>query len=329
MIVSSDTIMKPPYDITPKVLELLSSVSEKLGFITATHLEAPKAELRKQNRIKTIQASLEIEGNTLTIDQVTAIIENKRVLAPEKDILEVQNAMNVYDQFEKWKAFTQASFMDAHAMLMRGLIEKPGKLRTTSVGIAKGSSVTHVAPPPGLVKGHLNDLFSYLQKDKDPILIKSCVFHYELEFIHPFTDGNGRMGRLWQNVILAGQYPVFAYLPVESIIKRKQSEYYKALSDSDKVGNCTTFIEFILNVVDEALGELVLTQRQSLSVAERIDLFIKRHPDGTFTRKEYLQMFKNISAPTASRDLKEGVAKKLLEKKGDKNVTKYRIKLKR
>jgi Fic family protein len=258
---------------------------------------------------------------------VTAILENKRVLAPAKDILEVQNAIKAYDNFGKWRAKAQSSFMNAHSMLMKGLIDKPGKLRTNPVGITKGSVVTHIAPPSSLVKAHLNNLFSYLQKSKDPVLIKSCVFHYELEFIHPFADGNGRMGRLWQNVILANQYPVFAYLPVESIIKRKQGEYYKALSDSDKAANCTAFIEFMLGVIDESLEELVSTQRRSLSAAERINLFIRKHPDGTFTRKEYLQMYKNISAPTASRDLKEGVAKKLLEKKGDKNVTRYKIKV--
>lgn len=327
LIVSNDTIMKPPYDITPKILELLSQVSEKLGGISATHLETPKAELRKKNRIKTIQASLEIEGNTLSINQVTAILENKRILAPEKDILEVQNAIKVYEHFNNWKAQTQSSFLKAHALLMNGLINKPGKLRTGAVGIAKGSVVTHIAPPARMIKALLNDLFSYLQKNKDPLLIKSCVFHYELEFIHPFSDGNGRMSRLWQNVMLASKYPVFAYLPVETIIKRKQTEYYKALSDSDKLANCSIFIEFMLGVINEALHELLATQRQSLSAIERIDLFIQKHTDGSFTRKEYLQLFKNIAAPTASRDLKEAVAKKILEKKGDKNVTKYQIRV--
>jgi Fic family protein len=325
LIVSFDTIMKPPYDITPEILELLSQVSEKLGAVTAMHLEAPRAELRKENRIKTIQASLQIEGNTLTIDQVTAILENKKVLAPAKDIWEVQNAIRVYDDFAKWNASEQVSFMEAHAMLMDGLIPKPGKLRASSVGITRGVAITHIAPPAQRVKALLNDLFSYLRKDKDPLLIKSCVFHYELEFIHPFSDGNGRMGRLWQNVILAGQYPVFAYLPVESIIKKKQDGYYKALSDSDSAGNSTVFVEYMLGVMNEALDELVLTPRGSLSSEERIHLFIRKYKGDAFTRKEYLQVYKNISAPTASRDLKEGVERNLLEKEGNKNVTKYRI----
>lgn len=133
-------------------------------------------------------ASLQIEGNTLTINQVTAILENKRVLAPEKDILEVQNAINVYDRFDKWKATIQSSFLEAHAMLMKGLVTRYGKLRTNAVGIAKGATVTHIAPPANIVKALINELFAYLQKDKDPVLIKSCVFHYELEFIHPFSE---------------------------------------------------------------------------------------------------------------------------------------------
>jgi Fic family protein len=318
--------MKPPYDITLAIVDLLTSIAEKLGYVSAAQLEAPKAALRKQNRIKTIQASLEIEGNTLNIDQVTDILENKRVIGPQKDILEVQNAIKVYEQFDTWKHISQASFMQAHALLMEGLIPKAGKLRTTSVGIAKGKTLTHIAPPASMLKALLNELFTYLQKDKDPILIKSCVFHYELEFIHPFTDGNGRMGRLWQNVILASQYPVFAYLPVESIIRQKQKEYYAALAQSDKKGNCTVFIEFMLAVIDEALAELMLTQRQPLTSVERIELFIKKYPNDNFTRKDYMQVHQYISAPTASRDLKEAIALGIITKYGDKNLTNYKIK---
>lgn len=259
MIVSYDTIMKPPYSITPTVLSLLGSVSEKIGQITAAHLQQPRTELRKENRIKTIQASLEIEGNTLSIKQVTAILEGKRVLAPEKDILEVKNAINLYEKLDSLQATSQTSFLNAHGLLMKGLIASAGKIRTSGVGIEKGSRVAHLAPPANMVESLLNNLFDYVRKDMDPLLIRSCVFHYELEFIHPFADGNGRMGRLWQTVLLAGQYPVFSYLPVESIIKSKQKEYYKALSQSDKAGNSTLFIEFMLGILDESLQDLLQT----------------------------------------------------------------------
>ncbi len=326
MILSYDTIMKPPYSITPTVLSLLGSVSEKIGQITAAHLQQPRTELRKENRIKTIQASLEIEGNTLSIKQVTAILEGKWVLAPEKDILEVKNAIDLYEKLDSLQATSQTTFLNAHRLLMKGLIASAGKIRTSGVGIVKGSRVAHLAPPANMVKSLLNTLFDYVRKEMDPLLIRSCVFHYELEFIHPFADGNGRMGRLWQTVLLAGQYPLFSYLPVESIIKSKQKEYYKALSQSDKAGNSTPFIEFMLGILDESLQDLLLIQRQVLSANDRINLFRQENPVNTFTRKDYMQKFKEISAATASRDLKEGVDKKILLKKGDKRLTSYKFK---
>jgi Fic family protein len=325
LIVSFDTIMKPPYTLTPSILTLLILISEKIGEISAAHLELPKAELRKANRIKTIQASLEIEGNTLSVEQVTALIDNKRVLAPKKDILEVQNAISLYKQLESLQAVSISSFLNAHAILMKGLIPAAGKFRTAGAGIVKGSDLTHLAPSAALVKGLMNDLFAYLKKDKDPILIRSCVFHYELEFIHPFVDGNGRMGRLWQTVLLGGQYPVFAYLPIEIIIKSKQKDYYRALSLSDKAGNSTLFIEFMLGVINEALQELLRAERQTLSAVDRIELYRQSNPGDSFTRRDYLAKYKEISTATASRDLKGAVEKKLLVKKGAKRTTVYRF----
>lgn len=318
--------MKPPYQITADILHWISSIAEKVGAINAAHLQSPKAKLRKANRIKTIQSSLQIEGNTLSIDQVTAILENKKILAPERDILEVKNAIAIYDQIEKMDAVSISSFLKAHAVLMKGLISSPGKLRTTNVGIVKGSRLAHLAPSPTMVKPLLNNLFEYLKKDKDPILLKSCVFHYELEFIHPFSDGNGRMGRLWQTVLLNEYNPVFAYLPVETIIKRKQVDYYKALSNSDKAGNSTGFIEFMLSVIDEALEQILSEQQPVLLAADRIDIFRSVITEQTFSRKEYMRHFKEISAPTASRDLKQAVEKGIIKKSGDKRTTIYRYK---
>ncbi len=326
MIVSYDTIMKPLYSLSPKVLELLTKVSEKIGQATAAHLEYPRTELRKQNRIRTIQASLEMEGNTLNLAQVTDILDNKRVIAPKKDILEVQNAIKVYEQLDQFKANSLPSFLRAHEQLMKGLIVSAGKIRNSAVGIAKGSQVTHLAPQANRVKALLNDLFTYLKKDKDPLLIRSCVFHYELEFIHPFVDGNGRMGRLWQTVLLIEQYPVFAFLPVESIIKKYQKDYYRALALSDNAGNSTLFIEYMLTIIEEALQELLLNQRKSLTGEERMELFKKEQLKNFFTRATYLEKWKEISSATASRDLMEAVKNKILLKKGDKRTTRYRFK---
>jgi Fic family protein len=317
--------MKPPYSITPRILSLLASISEKLGEIKASHLLAPRAELRKTNRIKTIQSTLEIEGNTLSIEQVTAVINNKRVIAPQKDILEVKNAIAVYDVLQSFKAFSISSLLKAHALLMRGLVKQPGKFRSAGAGIVKGSQLTHLAPKASLVKGLMNDLFNYLKTDSAPLLIKSCVFHYELEFIHPFEDGNGRMGRLWQSVILKDLNPMFAFLPVEIIIKQKQSDYYKALEKSDKLGNSTPFIEFMLTAIDQALAGQLQERRLPLTADERIKIFKEHIGENDFCRKDYLQYFKDISAPTASRDLKAAMDKKMLIKRGDKRTAIYRF----
>jgi Fic family protein len=317
--------VKPPYTITDKILSLVASISEKIGEINANHLYKPTTELRKKNRIKTIQSSLEIEGNTLTKEQITALLENKRVLAPQKDILEVQNAIKVYEQLNNFNPFQLRDLEKAHAILMNGLIDNAGKLRTTNVGIVKGSKVEHIAPSGTMVNGLMKDLFEYLKKDNDLILIKSCVFHYEFEFIHPFLDGNGRMGRLWQTLILMQQYPVFEYLPVESLIKQKQSDYYNKLSESDKKGNSTPFIEFMLGIILETLEELLQTQSKTLHTEDRISLFKEKISNSKFSRKDYLQSFKNISAPTASRDLKWAVEQNLLAKFGALRLTEYQF----
>lgn len=316
--------MKPPYQITDKVLKLVVSISEKLGEINATHLYKPPTELRKRNRIKNIQSSLEIEGNTLTEEQITALLENKRVLAPQKDIVEVQNAIKVYEQLHSFNPNSLKHLEKAHKILMQGLIEDAGKLRTKNVGIVKGSKVAHVAPSGNMVKGLTNDLFTYLKKDEDVILIKSCVFHYEFEFIHPFIDGNGRMGRLWQTLILMQQYPVFEYLPIESLIKENQQQYYDVLSKSDKMGTSTPFIEFMLGLILQSLESLLKSQNRNLSVADRIELFRDKVGTSSFARKDYLQAYKDISQPTASRDLKWAVDNDILEKIGANRLTKYK-----
>lgn len=306
-------------------MTLIASISEKIGEINATHLYKPTTELRKKNRIKTIQSSLEIEGNTLTEEQITALIENKRVIAPKKDIREVQNAITVYNQLHRFNAYQLKDLQNAHAVLMNGLIDHAGKLRTSNVGIVKGTKIEHIAPNGTFIKGLMNDLFEYLKKDKDLILIKSCVFHYEFEFIHPFIDGNGRMGRLWQTLLLMKQYPVFEFLPIEHLIKQQQKEYYKKLSESDKKGNSTPFIEFMLGIISEALDELLQSQHKTLYTEDRIQLFKEKIGKGIFSRKEYLQNFKTISAPTASRDLKWAVENKIAIKFGEQRLTEYQF----
>ena len=316
--------MKPPYEISNKILNLVSSISEKIGEVHSAHLNKPPAELRKRNRIKTIQSSLEIEGNTLTVEQITDLIENKRVLAPQKDIIEVKNAIVVYSSLNEFNTYQLKSLCKAHGILMKGLIENAGVLRSKTVGIIKGQDIAHIAPPGDMVLPLMKDLFDYLNHSDDILLLKSCVFHYEFEFIHPFMDGNGRMGRLWQTMILKEYSSVFEYLPIESIIQERQQGYYDVLGKSDNQGNSTLFIEYMLEVINEALEDLLNKQNLNLSGIERIHLYMDIIGKEYFTRQEYLRHNKGISPSTASRDLRDAFKQGILERIGDKRLAKYR-----
>nr|WP_315252164.1 Fic family protein [uncultured Flavobacterium sp.] len=317
--------MKPPYDITLKILKLISSISEKIGEVNANYLNKQSPQLRKQNRIKTIHSSLQIEGNTLTEEQITALIENKRVIGPKKDVLEVLNAITVYDKLEEYKFSSDKNFLKAHLELMNGLIESAGKYRKQGVGIVKGTKVEHIAPPHENVPHLMKDLFKYLKDSDELTLIKSCVFHYEMEFIHPFLDGNGRMGRLWQTLILMSEYPIFEFLPFETLISQTQDDYYKSLSLSDKSGKSTYFIEYMLDVIDKSLGSLLNYNNRTLKDLDRLEYFLKLGIK-EFTRKDYMNIFKDLSSATASRDLKKGIELNMFESVGNLNKTKYIVK---
>jgi len=325
LIVSNDSIkMKPPYEITPEILKLITSISEKIGEVNANLLNRPSPQLRKQNKIKTIHSSLKIEGNTLSKEQITSLIENKRVIGPKKDIREVLNAIDIYENLEKFNPFNEKSFLNAHQNLMSNLIENSGKYRTQGVGIVKGTKIEHIAPPYQNVPFLMKDLFEYLKNPNEIELIKSCVFHYEMEFIHPFLDGNGRMGRLWQTLILMHKYPVFEYLPFETLISKDQEKYYNALSKSDKSGKSTKFIEYMLTVIDISISELLNFNNRTLNEKDRLEYFSSLNKI-EFTRKDYMDVFKDISSATASRDLKRGVELNLFEKIGVLNKTKYQL----
>lgn len=323
-MVSNDTIMKPPYNITSDILHLISEISQCIGEINAGMLNRQSPQLRKQNRIKTIHSSLAIEGNTLSEEQITAVLENKRVLGPEKNLREVGNAIQVYEHLRNWKASNPKDFLRAHGMLMEGLMTHPGKYRTSGVGIVKGNDVQYFAPPYENVPGLMNDLFGYLEDESELTLIKSCVFHYEMEFIHPFLDGNGRMGRLWQTLILMEEFPFFEFLPFETLIHQTQNEYYEALAKSDALGKSTPFIEYMLRVILEALKEVTRVKGQIIKDTDRLEEFIQTGIK-EFSRIDYMNKFKNISSATASRDLKKGLELGLIKAIGKHNQTKYTV----
>lgn len=317
--------MKPPYEITTEILKYITSISVKIGEVNAKLLIKANPTLRKQNKIKTIHSSLSIEGNTLTEEQITAILENKRVVGPEKDILEVLNALEVYKNINKLKPENEKDFLKAHKLLLEKLISDPGTYRKQGVGIVKGSKVEYIAPPFENVPYLMKDLFDYVKHTNELTLIKSCVFHYEMEFIHPFIDGNGRMGRLWQTLILMQDYPFFEFLPFETLISKNQNEYYEALSISDKEGKSTKFIEYMLKIIDRSLVELLENAAKKLRDVDRIKIFLEKI-NKEFSRKDYMNYFKEISTATASRDLKIAVENGLISKNGDKKTTTYKKK---
>jgi Fic family protein len=245
----------PTYHITPAILHCVEQIGEALGNLRSRDDSSVTPVLRRGNRIKTIQASLEIEGNTLNLDQVTAVLAGKRVLGQPREIQEVRNAFAAYEELANWAADSRSDLLAAHGVLMAGLADEAGRFRSGNVGIHRGTEVVHVAPPPAQVPGLTDDLLAWLKETEEHPLVASCVFHYTFEFIHPFQDGNGRLGRLWQTLILSQWRPVFAMLPVESIIRDHQQEYYAALATSDQDVNATPFTEFMLNAILQAIQE--------------------------------------------------------------------------
>lgn len=260
----------------------------------------------------------------MTEEQITAMLDGKLVLGPPREILEVKNALAVYEKLKDWDANKEDDLLESHGLLMQGLIPDAGRYRQSSVGVVDGTKVIHIAPPAGQVPTLMGNLSSYLINSDEETIIKSCVFHYEFEFIHPFSDGNGRVGRLWQTLILMGRFPILAFVPFESIIHRRQQDYYKSLSDSQSVGHSNPFIFFMLNALLTALEEVVNTVKEPVNRKERLNAYKEHIMEGEFGRKDYQLFFKNISTATASRDLANGVSDGVLRKFGDKRAATYR-----
>ena len=269
----------PPYTITSTTLKLVAAISEQLAtlFVGGSRLmENLSPQLRRENRIRTIHASLAIENNTLSLEQVTAIIDGKSVIGPPRDIQEVRGAVAAYEKLDTWTQHSMKDLRVAHGLLMHNLMDSPGKLRTGGVGVFQGDKVIHMAPPANLVHGHLEKLFNWLKTTDEHPLITSCVFHYEFEFIHPFDDGNGRMGRLWQTLILSKWKPVLAYMPVETIVRNRQKEYYTSLGQADAQGEATKFIEFMLQALHDTLLDVIATTQVTEQVTTQVSPQVKR-----------------------------------------------------
>jgi len=311
--------MEAPHTITPKILTLIQEISVILGKVNTSNLQKVRPELRKKNKIRTIHSTLAIEGNTLSEDEITQIMDQKWVKGSKHEILEVLNAIEVYNHLTKLNPYSERSFKNAHKILTAKLLESDsGKYRSQGVGVG-----THIAPSHNMVPQLMKNLFNDLKRSKLPEIVKSCIFHYEHLFIHPFLDGNGRMGRLWQTLILTQYDPIFEFIPIENFIKESQQTYYKVLRTCDSQGNSTHFIEFMLEIIKRGLVEFLDQKSQPLTNLDRLSIARTHFADLQFSRKEYLKLFLDISEATATRDLKTGVEKKILTRTGMDRTSKY------
>jgi len=250
-------IYKPPYIITSKILALVSDIVERLGDIKYLESQINTPQLRKINRIKTITGTLQIEGNTFTEEKVTAILEGKRVLGTLKEVSEVLGAIKAYDKLDRYSYKQLKDLLDAHQLLMGDILTHAGDFRVNNVGVHSASEVIHIAPPASRVPTLMQELFNWLKTTDEHPLVVSSVFHYEFEFIHPFSDGNGRMGRLWQSVILHHWKPIFSFIPIESVVRDNQDRYYQALEEAGSLGESTPFVEFMLEMILESIENIV------------------------------------------------------------------------
>ncbi len=261
---------QPPLTLTPRMLGLIAEISEQIGRLSAADSGRQTPQLRRGNRIRTIQASLAIENNTLSVEQVTAVLAGQRVLGLPREIQEVRNAFAAYECLIDWKPGNRSDLLRAHELLMQGLIDESGRFRRAGVGIYRGEQLVHMAPPPSRIAQLVDDLLAWLDASDWHPLITSCVFHYEFEFIHPFANGNGRMGRLWQTLILSQWRPVLAYLPVEAVIREQQDDYYAALSAADRLAESTPFVEYMLNALNLALREAIESEPSTDLVSDPV-----------------------------------------------------------
>lgn len=254
----------PPYSITENMLNLVASISEKLGEINVYHNLDAKPHLRKNNRIMSIHSSLKIEANSLSIGEVKDVIDGRIVLGPEREIQEVKNAYEAYEMIKSIDAFSLKDLQKVHRIMAKKLELDAGSFRNGDEGVFNGDQCIFMAPPAHLVQGLMSDLFSWMKKNKNTVhpLIMSAVFHYEFVFIHPFKDGNGRTARLWHTVILSKWNSVFEYIPIESQIEKFQNGYYKAISDCHVNGNSNVFIEFMLKQIDSVIDEIITQIRR-------------------------------------------------------------------
>ena len=281
----------PPFHMTDAIIAKISEISELVGSITAWQDMHTNLKLRRENRIKTIYSSLAIENNTLSLDQVTAIVNGKRVLGTPKEIQEVKNAFDAYEQLLSFNPYSVGDLLKAHRTLMNELVREAGMFRSGGVGVFNGDQLIHMAPPANLVPEFMNNLLTWAENSKVHPLVKSCAFHYEFEFIHPFADGNGRMGRMWNTLLLYQWKPIFAWLPIETLIRERQQAYYAALAQADQTADATPFVEFLLTVIYDTLREIAETQNGNTheGVGVPVTLLLEKLGEDTLSAQQIME----------------------------------------
>lgn len=316
---------EPPFKITSKAINLISQIAAAMERLKIRFEQSDSVRLRKINRIKMIQGSLAIEGNTLTEEQVTALIEGKHIIAPVKEVQEVKNAIQAYEQCLSFNPYKKEDLLVAHKLMTFGLVDHPGHFRYGGVCIAGKDGISHIAPPADRVPFLMDDLFQWLKDTDAHPLIKSSVFHYEFEFIHPFEDGNGRMGRLWQTVILKDWKPFFAWLPIETLIKEHQNDYYQALGLSDANSDSTAFIEFMLSVILDTIEAILKTESKiTVKITQKITVnqqkIIQAIKDNPYITQEELAAVVGIARLNIIKNMKKLQEQHIITRVGaDKN----------
>jgi Fic family protein len=321
---------RPPFEISPRALASVAEIMRLVGRYEGLESAGPEPMLVRKNRIRTVAGSLAIEGNVLGEEQITAILDRKRVVAPKRDILEAKNAIEAYQRAVDLDPASERDLLRAHGILLRGLASDASRFRVGSVGVFRGSRVAHVAPPPREVGRLVRRLLDFVRHGEAHPLVASAVAHYELAFIHPFSDGNGRVARLWQHVILSRWNRMFEAIPIESIVRSRQQEYYRVLRRCDRAGSSTAFVELSLLTIERALEGFFSELSPSRQTSEsRLELARASFGAREFSRKEYRALFARLSTATASRDLLRGVEASALERRGTKALARYRFVRKR
>lgn len=322
---------KPPFSINDNIINLLAKISELVGQVSVLHKDSISPKLRRENRIKTIHSSLAIEHNSLSLEQVTAVISGKRILGAPQEIKEVQNAYEAYEIMLSLNPLDIGDLLKAHRLMMDNLVKENGVFRSGGVGVFEGEKLIHAAPPANYVPQLIADLFKWYKQSELHILIKSCIFHYEFEFIHPFADGNGRMGRMWHTLLLSQWNELFAWLPIEELIRERQQEYYDALAMADKKADCTGFVEMMMKIILDALAQLDKTDQVDDQETDQVKLLLECMGNDELSAVQIMERLGLSHRPTFRKNylhpaLDKGLIEMTIPNKPNSRNQKYRRK---